>query len=559
MDHANLNNVGQLLANAAEKYGDRVAVAETDGRDASGKYQYRQVTFAELNSRSEAIAAGFQKMGMGPGKRICLMVPPGIDFICLVFALFKTRAVVMMIDPGMGKKNLIQCLADSKPDGFITIPKGHIARTIYRSRFPQSRLNVVVNGFFPFCKRLSRLEKCDPSTLDKSGWSANDEAAIIFTTGSTGPPKGVLYRHQNFIFQAKEVVEYFGIEPGGVDISAFPLFALFNISTGCTTVFPEMDFTRPADINPQNLIDAASDWNANQSFGSPALWNTVSRYCETNNKKIPQIKTVLSAGAPVPPHVIRRVMASVGEGAKFFTPYGATESLPVACADSDMVLGETAAQTEVGKGTCVGNKFPLIEWRVIQIADGPISDIAEVECLEPGEVGELMVTGPVVTQKYVTREDQNQLHKVQDGNRVWHRLGDVGYLDEQDRFWFCGRKNHRVKVGKETLYTIPCEAIFNTHEWVYRSALVGVKEGLRTEAAIVVEPWEDQFDFSPHKQETLLAELAELASQHEHTRSIQRFYIFDQLPTDIRHNSKIFREQIAEKLEKGNCGPMCGC
>ncbi len=555
---ADIHNVGQLLSVSASKYPEQIAVAETNGRDASGKYQYRSITFAELETQSNAIAAGFRKMGMQPGHRICLMVPPGIEFIANVFALFKAQLTAVLIDPGMGKRNLIQCLSDCDLDGFVTIPKGHVARVLYRKKFPRAKQNVVVGGFFPFCKSLAALKKTDPTGIDSTKYSVDQDAAIIFTTGSTGPPKGVLYQHKNFIYQAQEIVQYFGIQPGGVDISAFPLFALFNISTGCTTIFPEMDFTAPADVNPKNLIDAANDWNANQSFGSPALWNTVSCYCDEHNIQLGNIKTILSAGAPVPNHVLRRVRKMVADDARFFTPYGATESLPVACAESLMILNETAALSEQGAGTCVGQKFPLIDWKVIEISDDPIENINDVTELPCGEIGELIVSGPVVTRQYVTRTDQNAFHKITDGDRIWHRIGDVGYLDDQDRFWFCGRKNHRVITATETLFTIKCEAIFNNHSWVYRSALVGLGDGATTQPAIVVEPWPD-FDFTPQKQEQLLRELHEIAQANEKTKQIEQFYIFEKLPTDIRHNSKIFREQIAKKLLQGNCGPTCGC
>lgn len=548
-DISSFRNVGQLLTNAASLYTKQVAVAETSGRDQQKKYKYKTVTFSDLDNQSSAVASGLSQMGLKPGSRVCLMVPPGVEFISLVFAAFKARLVAILIDPGMGKSNLIQCLKATEPVGFITIPKGHIARLLYRRKFPKAKQNVVVGPFFPFCKTLHSLKMTNPSSLNTSEYSTDDEAAIIFTTGSTGPPKGVLYRHSNFLHQAKEIIEYFSIRPGGVDISAFPLFALFNVATGCTTVFPEMDFTKPAEINPLNLIDAANDWKANQSFGSPALWNTVSRYCEKEKVVINSLNTVLSAGAPVPPNTLRRVKKMTAANSVFYTPYGSTESLPIACADSEMILGETAELSEKGRGTCVGKRFPLIDWRIIKIDDGALTSMEQTTELAQGEIGELLVTGPVVTQEYVTRTDQNRLHKVADGKKIWHRLGDVGYLDEQDRFWFCGRKNHRVVTANGTLFTVPCEAIFNNHELVYRSALVGIGRGEFKRPVIVVEPWPDKFDFTENAKLLLHDQLRLLARQSPLTDAIVEFVVKRQLPTDIRHNSKIFREKIAKELQ----------
>ena len=162
-----------------------------------------------------------------------------------------------------------------------------------------------------------------------------------------------------------------------------------------------------------------------------------------------------------------------------------------------------------------------------------------------GEIGELIVQGVVVTDRYVTRTDANAFHKIKDGNSFWHRMGDVGYLDDQDRFWMCGRKGHRVQSASGTLFTIPVEAIFNTHSAVYRSALVGKGESPNQQPVVFVEPFPESWPDSP---ETLIAELKQLAREHELTREIDSFILKKALPVDIRHNSKIFREQLRAEL-----------
>jgi olefin beta-lactone synthetase len=156
-------------------------------------------------------------------------------------------------------------------------------------------------------------------------WSA--ESAIIFTTGSTGPPKGVLYSHKTFLSQIELISSHYGIERGGIDLSCFPLFGFFNAVMGTTTILPDMDPTRPADVDPPRLLDAIDHWQINQSFGSPALWNRLGRYCEQTGRKVPSLTRVLSAGAPVPPNVMQRMRNAIHPDAMFFTPYGATEAL----------------------------------------------------------------------------------------------------------------------------------------------------------------------------------------------------------------------------------------
>ena len=314
---------------------------------------------------------------------------------------------------------------------------------------------------------------------------------------------------------------------------------------GTTTVFPCMDATRPAAVNPANILAAVSHFQANQSFGSPALWNTVSKGCQQTGERVPTLRRVLTAGAPVPAHVLRRVREVIAPEGEVFTPYGATEALPVACIESREVLGETAAETAKGRGICVGRKFPKINWRLIAVTDEPLLQIEQVRSVAAGEIGELIVSGPVVSDRYVTRTEANAFHKIADGERFWHRMGDVGYFDQQERFWFCGRKSHRVQTRQVTLFTIPCEAILNNHPKIYRSALAGVGRPGDQVPVLISEPWPEHWPRTKSAQDQLLDELRQLAAGSKLTADIKHFFLLRALPVDTRHNSKIFREKLA--------------
>ena len=475
-----------------------------------------------------------------------LLVRPGIDFITLVFALFKAGLVIVLIDPGMGKKNLVRCLEESRPDGFVAVSLAHAIRTLLWRRFRQAKLNVTVGRrWFWGGATLNQLRARTASDTPLEPVRAEDPAAIIFTTGSTGPPKGVLYSHGNFVQQAREIQRFYQIEPGEIDLPGFPLFALFNCAMGVSTIIPDMDPTRPAHVDPRKIVDAIEDWEVTQAFGSPALWNVVGQYCAAQQLRLLTLKRVLSAGAPVPRHVITRMKQAMHPQGEIHTPYGATEALPVASISGREVLDETAPLSAGGAGTCVGSRFPGIEWRVIRICDEPLRDIGAAEVLPPGEIGELMVRGAVVTSQYVTRSEANALHKIPDGTGFWHRMGDVGYLDAHDRFWFCGRKSHRVLTRHGTMYTIPCEAIINEHPAVYRSALVGIGERGQQVPVIVVETWPAQRPRTTAARQELVRQLQELAARHPLTRHIEHVLLHPSLPVDIRHNAKIFREKLA--------------
>ena len=570
MTTAATENVGLRLSETARANPDGLGVAMPRGRDASGKRQYETLTFRQLDDDSDHLADGLASMGARPGMRLVLMVPPSIDFISLVFAMFKAGVVTLLIDPGMGRRNLIRCLAESEPEGFIGMPLAQAVRSILRRRFPRAQYNVTVGRRFFWGGRTIAQLRARPRnpSFRPAATKPDDPAAIIFTTGSTGPPKGVLYRHGNFSRQADEICNFYGIQPGEIDLPGFPLFALFNCAMGVSTIIPDMDPTRPARVDPRKFIEAVNDWNVTQAFGSPAIWNVVGRYCEEHQVKLPTLRRVLSAGAPVPVHVLQRMKAAIASDGDVHTPYGATEALPVASISASEVLGETAAQSALGKGTCVGRRFPGIEWKVIRISDEPIPTMSEAEELPAGEIGELIVRGPVVTTEYVTRTEQNALHKIKDDGGIWHRMGDVGWMEAESRvpaallagkmpapfpgrFWFCGRKAHRVIMPERTLFTIPCEAIFNQHPLVYRSALVGVGPRGQQRAVVFIETWPEHRTRSKSDATTLGLQLAAMARAHEHTAMIEHFVVAQpSLPVDIRHNAKIFREKLVPIAEK---------
>ncbi|WP_146584560.1 fatty acid CoA ligase family protein [Posidoniimonas polymericola] len=538
---------------------------------------YDQITFAAIDADATRLAHGLAAMGVGPSKGIALLVKPGVEFVTLVFALLRSGATMVLVDAGLGKQNIVRCLEATNPDGFVGIPQAQALRVVLRRRFPKAKLNVTVGRrWFWGGETIASLRKLgaeadkSPSPLGEGDFGspspsfclphtgADDPAAIVFTSGSTGPPKGVLYRHETFVTQANEIQRQYGLRPGGVDLACFPLFGLFNVACGVTTVLPEMDFSRPAACDPVKLFRAANQWNCTQAFASPAVWDRLSRHAEQTGDSIPTMRRVFSCGAPVPAAVIERTLKMVHPEAELHTPYGATESLPVATIEAQEILGETAERTAQGAGVCVGKKFDSIDWRVIRISDEPIGTIDQTEELSTGEIGELIVRGPQVSRQYLTQEPSasaagatnpttarhNVLAKIVDGEHVWHRVGDVGYFDDEQRFWYCGRKSHRVVTTEGTLFTEQVEAQVNTHPLVRRSALVGVGAKGAQQACIVIEP--TVAADSKEAMETIL-DIKALAESLLAPIPIGGVWAMPTpLPVDIRHNSKIHRESIAE-------------
>lgn len=548
-------NIADRLRESAQLHPDAVAVVAPNGRERDGRAKYATITFAELDEHSDRIARGLIAMGVTPGTRLVLMVRPGIEFITLVFALYKAAAVVVLIDPGMGRRNVFDCLARVDPQGFVAIPLVHVVRLLKKRRYPNARFNVTVGRkwFWGGTTYRELVAGRSRASSEKPGFSTSagsegfpqtlstDPAAIIFTSGSTGPPKGVLYEHGMFDAQVELLRDHFDIERGELDLPGFPLFGLFNAAMGVTTVVPDMDPTRPADVDPPKIIEAIKDWQVTQAFGSPAMWNRIGRHCDAHGVTFPTLRRILSAGAPVPNHVLERMSKTlVRDGADMHTPYGATEALPVASISASEVLQSTAEMTSRGKGTCVGRTFPRVEVRIVAITEGPIGHIRETSPLPTGEIGEILVKSPSATRVYLDDDRATENAKVADDEGFWHRMGDVGYVDDENRLWFCGRKAHIVETENGRMFTVPCEAILNEHPDVYRTALVGVGQRPNQRPVAVVEPEPDN-----DGADLLIGELRELAASNPLTVEIETFLIHPSLPVDTRHNVKINRELLA--------------
>jgi olefin beta-lactone synthetase len=538
------SNIAAHLPAMARRQPETVAIHMPRRR--RGQLFYQQATFAELEEQSNRIAHALEHYQIGRGVRTVLMVTPGLEFFALTFALFKVGAVPVLVDPGMGVKNLQACLAEAAPEAFIGIPRAHVARLLFGWGKGRLRRLVTVGRRLGWGgKTLSELAAAAPAGLpyEMAATEAEETAAILFTSGSTGVPKGAVYSHGNFAAQVEALRVIYGIRPGEIDLPTFPLFALFAPALGMTAVIPEMDFTRPALADPQKLIGAIQRFGISNMFGSPALLNRLGRFGVEQEVKLPSLKRIISAGAPVPAAVLERCTRLIGAEAQIFTPYGATEALPVCSIASREILGETCRLTDQGRGVCVGRPVPGLRLEIIPVNDEPLALWSDSLPLPPGEIGEIVVQGAQVTASYFGRPASTALAKIADpAGGFFHRMGDVGYRDEQGRIWFCGRKAHRVVTAAGTLFTIPCEAIFNTHPQVFRSALVGIGPPGNQRPVICIEL---ENGVVASEQPLLRRELLTMGQANPLTASIYDLLFHPAFPVDIRHNAKIFRERLA--------------
>ncbi len=533
-------NIAASLPRLARERPDQIAM-RCPGRD--GAYAIA-LSYAELDARSDAIAAGLAMRGIVRGTRAVLMVRPTPEFFLLMFALFKAGAVPVLVDPGIDKRALKQCLDEAQAEAFIGIPLAQFARVLLGwARSARIRITTGARAIFADAT-LADIEaagaNAGPQLADTQ---PDDTAAILFTSGSTGVPKGVIYRHRHFVAQIEMMRDAFGITAGGANLPTFPPFALFDPALGTTSIIPDMDPTRPARADPRKLHAAIVRFGIDQLFGSPALMRVLADF----GQPLPGLKTVMSAGAPVPADVVAKLRELLPPDANFWTPYGATECLPVAVIEGRELL-TLRTRTEQGAGTCVGHPVPPNEVRLIRVDDAAVETWSDDLLVKGGLVGEITVAGPSATDAYFNRDAATRIAKIRetlsDGTtRTVHRMGDLGYFDGEGRLWFCGRKTQRVVIADATLCTEQIEPVFNTHRDVHRTALVGIGAFGAQRPVLCVE----LRDGVPASEWPRIEdELRHLGEGFVHTAKIESFLRYPKaFPVDIRHNAKIGREKLA--------------
>jgi len=552
------HTIADAVRSWAEARPDHVALYAPRGPRrgrARTKADYDVVTSRALIDDIGHFRRGLRRAGVRVGERVALLVPPGPDLTALTFALFDVGAVPVMVDPGIGLRGVAACLAQAEPTTFIGTRLAHVARLVFGwGRRTLARHIFVGGGPGTTLDAIRRLGADARDVDDAVVSDPNALAAIAFTSGSTGPAKGVCYAHRHF-FGIYGALKATVIDDDVTsDFPTFPLFSLFDPALGLTTVVPWMDFTRPARVDPLEVLEPLALFDVSMMFGSPALLDTVGRFVDAHPSPVlPHLRTVVSAGAPVPGTVIRRFRQVMAPSARVLTPYGATECLPVAVLDDAAILNETQARTDDGEGVCVGREAPGVQVRIVEIVDGPLPTMRDAAEVAPGEVGELLVAGDRCTEAYLVPPsglgvDHNPTAKVidTDTGTIWHRLGDVGWRDGQGRLWYLGRKAHRVvtttPAGERIVrYTEAIEPVLNLHPAVRRTALVGVVRNGVTLPVVCVELRPGRWSWP-----SVVAELRERAAAHPRTQGLVEFVRHPGFPVHVRHNAKIGRERLAQ-------------
>jgi len=536
------SNVARHLRIAAAERPDGVATKSPLSVRAPGEVRHEVRTFRELDQESDAAAGAFAQAGITAGTRALLAVRPGHDLIVGMFALLKLGAVPVAIDPGMGWRSFLDCVRRSRPTALVGVRTASLLSRLPFAAFGTLRTRVTVGG--SAWRQTLAAVSATPRPLATVG--PDTPAAVLFTSGSTGAPKGVCYTHGMFDAQIELVRRTYEIRPGETDMAMLPLFALFNPALGTTTVTPLLDPSRPLAADPAPLVAALIAEKVTCSFGSPAIWGKVADHCEARGLKLPDLRRLLIAGAPVSGELVAKLRV-IAPHCETHTPYGATECLPVTTIAAAELLGEARQRALRGLGTCVGRPVSGVEIRVIRETDGPIAMLAEATPCAPGEIGEIIATGPSVTREYDGLPEATRAAKIADGARVWHRMGDLGSLDAEGRLSFLGRRVEKVRTAAGDLPTESLEPAFRQHPQVFRCALIGLGEAPQQIPALVVEPRAGHFPADDAARARFIAELRDIAETCPLADRVRHIVFQRALPVDVRHNAKIHRLQLAKE------------
>ncbi|MCF8058545.1 MAG: AMP-binding protein [Bacteriovoracaceae bacterium] len=545
-------NIASRLPHLAKEFPARIAVsAPIKGRPIDKKkwFIYEELTFSELDERSNLFAHQLQDLGLKRGQKVLMFIRPGLDFSAMTFAVFRAGLIPVFIDPGMGRKNLLEAVAHIRPDGLIAEPEVHLMRLIFPKAFRSVKFFITTRG--PTWGEMASLSKwrqlATPSDSLMEEMAPEDTAAVLFTSGGTGIPKGVRYTHKIFNAQVDRLKTMFNLDESEVDLPGFPLFSLFTITMGMKSAIPAMNPSRPSECNPEWLVKNIMDHKATFVAGSPAIWKRVADFCELNSITLPSVKYLVMFGAPVSLELHEKFQSILING-DTYTPYGATECLPVSNINGKSVLEEFAVDMNLGKGTCVGKPAPGTIIKIAPITEDPLVE-GEFEWLKVGALGEICVLSDTVTPEYVGMPEKTLEAKIPiiDG-RLWHRMGDLGYLDTEGRLWFCGRKSHRVTINNVVYPSVPQENPFLKLPLVQKCAFIGPLTNGETIASLIIEP---KRKLSSHEKNDLEIKLRDLAKRSLPGTPIRRVLFHSKFPVDVRHNIKIDRLKLKEMVEKG--------
>ena len=549
------NNVISYLAQhvkerpkqASLRWTEPRALAQWDG-SLQADLATHEVNFAELDALIAGTAVGLTEAGIREGDRVILFLPMSLGMYTAMFAIQRIGAIAVFLDSWARRNHLGASAACVKPSAMIS----HRAAFDLIADVPEFadmsiRIIAGPGADDSFSARLEDLMK--PGQRDELiPVSGSDTALVTFTTGSSGNPKGANRTHQFLSAQHRALRQVIPYTDADIDLPAFPIFSLNNIASGVTTLLPAINLAEPSERDAVSLVRQIQKEGVTCATLSPSMLNGISRYCLDASQKLPSLRRVVTGGAPVSRDNVRD-FASIAPNAEVWVLYGSTEVEPMAHIEGkDMLAQKTNDDPEiVEEGVNVGQIVDELDAKFIRIQHGPVrveeTPWHELEVAK-GEVGELIVTGGHVCRDYYNNEEAFARAKIRDtDNRVWHRTGDLGYVDQAGYLWIVGRVHSAIDRGGRYYFPVRAEVILNRCNGIRQGAFLGLEDPQLGQRNTVVVQLDKNSEID---EQSALAEVQRLFQKNE--IPIDGFYCVDTIPMDPRHHSKVEYEILRTQL-----------
>ena len=556
------NNVASFLSAHLENFPQKKILSWVDPKDAEKlkhwqgemglELKHQSVTVAELDHLVGILAHEFAQLGIASGDRVILFLPMSLYMYASMFALQKMGAIPTFLDSWARRDQMGVSAQVANPKAMISSDRA-FGYLIGVDEIKNIALKIVagpVASDIPYTAKLEELlagkTKAPITAVEKE-----HTALITFTTGSSGTPKGADRSHRFLAAQHYALNRHLPYEARDKDLPVFPIFSLNNLAAGVETIIPAIDVGSPTPHDGALLYLQMKSAHVTCTTLSPSLFNSLSAFCLKNNLKVDFLKRVVTGGAPISKDDVQR-MRDVAPNAEILVLYGSTEVEPMAHIEAHEMLSEQApADPEmVEPGVNVGRLDSGLKAKFIKIDKEPVyvnsqEDWKKVE-VKSSDVGELIVAGEHVCEKYFNNEEAFFRAKIKDHEGVvWHRTGDLGFLDQQQNLWIVGRVHNAIKRGDEYFFPVKAEIILKRFPFVKKAAFLGMEDKKLGEKNVAVfSTAEVGLDIEKAKKE-----IKRVLEKNKF--KVDQVIHVDDIPMDPRHHSKVEYGMLKKKILEG--------
>lgn len=511
-------NIIELLKQNAEKFGEKAALV----------HHNQSISYRALEKKSQQAANFFTQQNISAGQKALLFVPLSIEFYVLFLGLVRSGVTVILLDPSAGKTHISTCVHSIKPNAFIATTKAHLLRFIPEVAAIHKKFST--HHWLPGSRTINYT--IPRETYQDFVTPTKHPALITFTSGSTGTPKGIARSHSFLINQHKAISYSLSMSESDIELNTLPVFILSNLANGITTVIPNSNVKKPADIDAKQIIRQINADKVNRILAAPAFCKALADHLQSQQQTLTAIKKVYTGGGSVFPNLLKQLKKNL-PNAEIIAVYGSTEAEPIAHISIDDINEDALQQMQQGKGLLVGKPTSDIELAIIADKDGEVigsfTDETFKQIAQETRQGEIVVSGKHVQKSYISGDESKTKFKVNDN--IWHRTGDAGYLDESGRLWLLGRCSAKIVKRDKIIYPFGLEAAAMAFLGVNRAAVVEIN-GIITLAI-----------------ESSINDSKQLCNKiKHHLTDIDTIQVLANIPMDKRHNSKVLYAELKKQL-----------